>query len=96
MSFKINGDQGVGPIGGLKGTRKADSAKKAKSGGPKDTVEFSAALQEANRPQQAASSGDVARQEKLQSLKEQIADGSYRPDLTKVAASLVKFIAEGK
>jgi negative regulator of flagellin synthesis FlgM len=96
MSFKINGDQGIGPIGGLKGTRKADSSKKAKSGSPKDTVEFSSVLQEANRTQESRPAGEVNRQEKLQALKEQIAEGSYRPDSTKVAASLLKFLAEGK
>lgn len=96
MGFKINGDQGMGPIGGLKGTRKADTSKKAKSGASKkDTVEFSSVLQEANRSQETQSSGEVARQEKLQALKEQIAAGSYRPDSTKVAASLLKFIVGG-
>ncbi|EAT15835.1 flagellar biosynthesis anti-sigma factor FlgM [Desulfuromonas acetoxidans] len=39
---------------------------------------------------------ETARAAKVEELKAQIADGSYQPDLKKVAGSLLKFIAEGR
>jgi len=39
---------------------------------------------------------EAARTAKVEELKAQIADGSYQPDLKKVASSLLKFIAEGR
>ncbi len=95
MGFKISGDQGVGPVGGIKSPRKAETSR-AEGKKMEDKVAFSSVLQEANRVRQAQPAADSERAEKIQALKEQIADGSYRPDLTKVAASLLKFIAEGK
>jgi negative regulator of flagellin synthesis FlgM len=96
MSIKINGEQGVGPVGKLREVRKADSSQVAGGGKTEDKVAFSSVLQEVNRVRQTQPTADADRAEKIQALKEQIADGSYRPDLTKVAASLLKFIAEGK
>jgi negative regulator of flagellin synthesis FlgM len=96
MSMKINGDQGVGPVGGIREVRKPESSRAAEAGKTEDKVAFSSILQEVNRSRQAQPTADAERAEKIQALKEQIADGSYRPDLTKVAASLLKFIAEGK
>lgn len=96
MSIKINGDQGVGPVGGMREVRKPESSQAANGSKSADKVAFSTVMQEVNRSRQAAPAGDVERSEKIQALKEQIKDGSYRPDLTKVAASLLKFIGEGK
>lgn len=42
-----------------------------------------------------ASTGD-ARAARVAELKSQVAEGSYRPDLNKVAASLLQFVAERK
>ena len=39
---------------------------------------------------------EAARAAKVEELKAQITDGSYQPDLKKVAGSLLKFIAEGR
>ena len=36
------------------------------------------------------------RNERVQELKAQIADGSYQPDLNKVASSLMQFLLEEK
>lgn len=38
---------------------------------------------------------EKARMEKVDALKQQIQDGNYQPDLKKVAASLVRFLAQG-
>jgi negative regulator of flagellin synthesis FlgM len=96
MSFKINGDQGAGPVSGIKSSRKTETTRAPDGKPAEDKVAFSSVLQEVNRVRQAQPAADTERAEKIQALKEQIADGSYRPDLTKVAASLLKFIAEGK
>jgi negative regulator of flagellin synthesis FlgM len=95
MIFKIN-DQGIGPVGGVKSPRKTETSRAADSTDTVDKVAFSSVLQEVNRVRQTQPAGDSERTEKIQALKAQIADGSYRPDLTKVASSLLKFIVEGK
>nr|WP_320113737.1 flagellar biosynthesis anti-sigma factor FlgM [uncultured Desulfuromonas sp.] len=46
--------------------------------------------------QDVSETQEAARSAKVEELKEQIADGSYQPDLKKVAGSLLKFIAEGR
>lgn len=37
---------------------------------------------------------DVQRSERIAELKQQVADGSYQPDLKKVAGSLLQFLAQ--
>ncbi len=39
---------------------------------------------------------DTARQVRLQEIKEQISNGTYAPDSKKVAASLLKYILNGR
>lgn len=96
MTIKIHGNQGIGPLAGAKRSR--TSAKTGESGQAKnaDQVSFSDTLQQLTSAQKTAQGGETGRAEKVQSLKQQIADGTYQPDSTKVAASLLKFIAENK
>ena len=94
MTIKnIFGNQGVAPVAGAKGAQKA-TPQKASAPQKKDQVNFSSILQEVSRTKSTSSVADVQRAEKLTSLKEQISSGAYQPDLHKVAASLLKFIAE--
>jgi negative regulator of flagellin synthesis FlgM len=58
-----------------------------------DQVKFSSVLQEMQRTQETSSVAGTERAQKIQTLKEQIAEGSYQPDLEKVAASLVDFFS---
>jgi negative regulator of flagellin synthesis FlgM len=92
---KVFGNNGIGP---LDRTKNRGQAKKAEQTGPSgsDRVQFSDTLQQVKQAKSAGASTDVQRSEKLQALKEQIADGSYRPDSRKVAASLLQFMAENK
>lgn len=46
--------------------------------------------------QDVSESQEAARTAKLEELKLQIAEGSYQPDLKKVASSLLTFLAEGR
>lgn len=88
MVDKING-KGFGPLGNVNQTGKAGAAKKSGEAGKTDRVNFSSALQQASKTQ--ATQG-TARAEKIQALKAQIESGTYKPDLEKVAASVLPFI----
>ncbi len=63
-----------------------------------DTVAFSKELQQVkeSRSELSVDSVDTDRQERLQTVKEQIANGTYSPDSQKVAESLLKYIVEGR
>ncbi len=94
MVDRIIGGKGVGPLSETRGSRKAEPKKQAEKGSRGDRVEFSDVLQSVSRATGPESTTETARNEKVQQLKQQIASGQYRPDLEKVAASLLKFIVE--
>lgn len=96
MTIKIYGNQGIGPLAGTKRGREAAKTEKNGQAPGTDQVNFSDTLQELTRTQKTAPNAETGRAEKLQSLKQQIADGTYKPDSNKVAASLLKFIVESK
>lgn len=95
MTIKIYGNNGLGPIQQIKHGKKAQSSSQAESQST-DRVQFSSVINETLRAREAAPTQESWRSEKLQSLKEQIAEGSYKPDANKVAASLLKFLAESQ
>ncbi len=92
MVDKIIGGKGFGPLDGLKRSGKAAAGKLSTPAGGGDRVDFSSALQSASKAQATNQTQQSARAEKLQALKAQIDSGTYRPDLEKVAASLLPFI----
>jgi|GEM_PF-267581 len=49
-----------------------------------------------NYVQDVAETQEAERASKVEELKLQVAEGSYQPDLKKVATSLLKFMAEGR
>ncbi|BCA79138.1 flagellar biosynthesis anti-sigma factor FlgM [Desulfuromonas sp. AOP6] len=61
-----------------------------------EKVAFSPLIMEMSHIQDSGTSEVSARQQKIDELKAQIADGSYQPDLNKVAASLLKFVTGEK
>jgi negative regulator of flagellin synthesis FlgM len=94
MTIKnIFGNQSVGPLAAAKGAQKAKSGKLDQAP-PTDRVEFSAVLQQVGRPGEVSGSAAAQRAQKIAEIKAQVASGNYQPDLTKVAASLLKFISE--
>lgn len=96
MTIKnIFGNQGVGPLTGSKGVQKAKAGKLDQTP-PTDRVEFSAVLQKIARPGEISGTADVQRAQRVAEIKAQVASGNYQPDLTKVAASLLKFMTEEK
>lgn len=95
MSVKFFGVGGPNQIGSLKKTQQAATDKKAE-GAAADKVEFSSVLQDVHKAQAAKQAAGSARADRIAELKAQIADGSYKPDLDKVASSLVEFLIQGK
>ncbi len=96
MSVEFFGVGGPGQIGDLKKTAKNQAGKQTQAGQGTDQVQFSDVLQDVNKAKQSASSMSTERAAKVAELKAQIAEGSYKPDLKKVAASLLQFIVEEK
>ena len=94
MSVEFFGVNNLGQIGSLKKSEGAQGAKKAGATQESDQVEFSSVLQDVNKAQ--ASSEDTNRTERVAELKAQVANGSYEPDLSKVASSLLQFLMEEK
>jgi negative regulator of flagellin synthesis FlgM len=96
MAIKINGDRGIDPLGGVRKSQKTQNVKGAEKRQTTDRVDFSSVLQEMNQAKETTSTSGTARMEKVQALKEQVVSGNYRPDLRKVAASLLRFLVRGR
>ena len=94
MAIDLKGIGGTGLTGNLIATGKV-SGKKTEGNAQNNKVIFSNVLQEVNRAQEGRMVADSGRAEKVAALKAQVADGSYQPDLNKVAKSLVQFL-EGR
>ncbi|MCF6265851.1 MAG: flagellar biosynthesis anti-sigma factor FlgM [Desulfuromusa sp.] len=92
MVNSINGNKGLGLLGNINRSDKTGAAKKTDSAKTTDRVEFSSALQSATKAQATSATQETARTEKLQALKNQIENGTYQPDLNKVASSLLPFM----
>jgi len=93
MTVEFFGVRGFGPIGGSgKTSRPGEVGQTGKTEG-KDSASFSSALQGAGSTQGVSASED-ARAARVQELKQQVASGTYEPDLNKVASSLLKFLVE--
>lgn len=96
MSIEFHGVGGIGQIGAMKKTEKTQTGKKPDESQGKDQVRFSSVLQDVQKAQAGSGTTQPGRNERVQELKAQIADGSYQPDLNKVAASLLQFLVEGR
>ena len=92
MVNSINGNKGFGPLGNINRSDKTGAAKKSDAAKTSDRVEFSSALQNATKTQATSATQETARAEKIQALKSQIENGTYKPDLDKVASSILPFI----
>ena len=95
MSVEFLGVGGPGQIGSIKKSGQAQTDNKAGSVQAGDQVQFSSVLQDVNKAQ-AGGAGNSDRAERVAELKAQVADGSYKPDLNKVASNLLQFLMEDK
>ena len=96
MTEKIDFGKGIGPISGLNKPRKAEATKTETGKASTDRVDFSAVLQEVNKARETTAAPDAERAQKVAALKAQVQSGSYRPDLDKVASSLLAFLSAEK
>lgn len=94
MSVEFFGVGGPNQIGNVKKTQKGSTEKTEAAEG--DKVEFSSVLQDVHKAQSSKQPGSSDRAARIEELKTQIAEGSYKPDLEKVASSLVEFLLQGK
>ncbi len=94
MTVEFFGVRGFGQIGGVNKTTRPGEAQKSGKAEGTDGASFTSALQGAHEMQAAGKVGDTDRAARVQALKEQVANGSYEPDLNKVASSLLKFLVE--
>lgn len=96
MSVDFFGVGGPGQIGDVKKTDKTQPGKKAEAKKGTDQVQFSSVLQDVNKAKESSDTMSAERAARVAELKAQVADGSYKPDLKKVASSLLQFIVEEK
>lgn len=96
MSVDFFGVGGPNQISEIKKTQKSQSAKKNVANKGADQVQFSSVLQDVNKARESQNSSNTERAERVQALKAQVAEGSYKPDLQKVATSLLQFLVEEK
>ncbi len=94
MVDKIIGGKGFGPLDGMNRTGKRGVAAKSAETAKSDRVDFSSALQNASKTQAANTTQEASRAEKIEALKSQIENGTYKPDLDKVASSILPFILD--
>ncbi len=94
MTVEFFGVRGFGPIGtNGKISRPGEAQKSNKTEGA-EGASFSSALHGAKGTQTTAATEDTNRAARVQELKQQVSNGSYEPDLNKVASSLLKFLVE--
>ncbi|OQX20170.1 MAG: flagellar biosynthesis anti-sigma factor FlgM [Desulfobulbaceae bacterium A2] len=97
MTVEFFGIRGFGPpVSGVRKTERNDASQKTGKTESGDQVAFSSLLEGVNKSQAATQTADTERSELVQNLKQEVADGTYSPDLDKVAASLLKFLVEGR
>ncbi|SHH56428.1 flagellar biosynthesis anti-sigma factor FlgM [Desulfofustis glycolicus] len=87
---------GVGGPPNIGGPKKVVKPQGGAAGETKksDQVEFSSVLQHVNKAQSGSSGAEIERAARVQQLKEQVANGTYEPDIHKVAASLLQYLVE--
>jgi len=96
MSIEFFGVGGPGQIGNIGKTQKPQGDSKTESATDTDKVQFSSVLQDVNKAQSAKGGSDAARTARVQDIKAQVSSGSYQPDLTKVASSVLQFMYKGE
>lgn len=96
MSVDFFGVGGPGQIGDIKKNQQSKPGKKAQAKQESDQVQFSSVLQDVHKAKEAENAMSTERAARVQELKAQVAEGSYKPDLKKVASSLLQFLVEEK
>ncbi|ACV67897.1 flagellar biosynthesis anti-sigma factor FlgM [Desulfohalobium retbaense] len=87
MTIKIDGDPRITQLQGPRKANRIQEVPKPEKSQPSDSVQLSADVQQASETERAA---------RVQELKAQVENGTYQPDMNKVAASLLTHIAKGE
>ena len=96
MGMKISGEEMVRALQGLRQQNRTPAPEKSETSGGSEKVDFSSELQQANQGGDVTKTSDPERAAKLQSLKQQIDQGTYDPDMRDVASSLLDFLSKMK
>lgn len=96
MTVEFFGIKGMAQIGGVKVNKTGGPGETQKTGKGEgaESTSFSSALKGATE-MQASKVENSDRAARVEELKAQVANGTYEPDLDKVASSLLKFLVEG-
>ncbi|PID45628.1 MAG: flagellar biosynthesis anti-sigma factor FlgM [Proteobacteria bacterium] len=95
MGIDFFGVGGPPHIGSIKETVNTGSSKTGEAS-KSDRVEFSSVLNEVKNSRSSMSAEEAERAARVAALKQQVADGSYKPDIQKVATSLLQFLVESR
>jgi len=94
MGMKISGEEMFRVLQGLKQQNRTQETGKSEPAGSGEKVDFSSELQQANKGEEATKAMDPERAAKLESLKRQIGEGTYNPDMREVASSLLNYLSK--
>jgi negative regulator of flagellin synthesis FlgM len=94
MGMRISGEEMFRVLQGLKQQNRMRPAEKAGSSSSTEKVDFSSELQQANKSGEVGQAMDPERAAKLESLKQQISEGTYNPDMREVASSLIDYLSK--
>ncbi len=95
MSIEFFGVGGPPNVGAAKKSLKTEPGKTADSS-KSDQVEFSSVLKDVHETGDSQSAEAAKRAARVEELKQQVASGSYEPDIQKVATSLLQFLVDNK
>ncbi len=93
MAMKIPPENMIKVLQGLKQPNKPHASEQGRNKVESEKVDFSRELQQASQAERAAETTNPERAEKVQSLKQQIKDGTYQPDMREVAQSLLDYLS---
>jgi len=79
---------------GTKGAQQTTGAQKSAKAEAKESAKFSSTLETATASTAAKETQDTERSARVNELKAQIQNGSYNPDLTKVASALLNHMSQ--
>lgn len=94
MVMKISGEEMIRMLQGLKQQNRAQAPEKNDQSGSTEKVDFSSELQQANKSKEMTQASEPERAQKVESLKQQIGNGSYNPDMKEVASSLLDYLSK--
>ena len=85
---------GIGGPSHIVSVKSLQAGNSAKTTDEAKSVQFESTLQDVEALQDASSTAQTARSEKVAALKFQVEAGNYQPNMDEVASSLLNFVVE--